>query len=61
MVRTLVVALVGYGPLYRISGHPDVFTAITITLSIYPDKRSVSQSTKVDRLVLIGDKHTRNI
>ena len=60
-MRTLVVALVGYGSLYRISGHPDVFTAITITVIIYPDKRPVSQSTKVDRLVLIGDKHTRNI
>ena len=27
---------------------------------IYPGKRPVSQSTKVDRLVLIGDQHTNN-
>ena len=27
----------------------------------YPGKRPVSQSTKVDRLVLIGDQHTMNI
>ena len=27
----------------------------------YPSKRQVSQSTKVDRLVLIGDQHTKNI
>ena len=26
---------------------------------IYPGKRPVSQLTKVDRLVLIGDQHTR--
>ena len=25
---------------------------------IYPDKRPVSQTTKVDRLVLIGDQHS---
>ena len=28
---------------------------------IYPGKRPASQSTKVDRLVLIGDQHTKNI
>ena len=26
---------------------------------IHPGKRPVSQSTKVDRLVLLGDQHTR--